>query len=88
MIIDTGTHSPIKQRPYRTPPNLKKFEEEQIEEMLKNGVIRPSASPWSSPVVLAPKKGNTWRFCVNVKKLNEITKTDAYPLLLINNFLD
>ena len=56
--------------------------------MLKNGVIRPSASPWSSPVVLAPKKGNTWWFCINVKKLNEVTKTDAYPLPLINDLLD
>ena len=52
------------------------------------GVIRRSSSAWSSPVVLVPKKDNSYQFCVDYRKLNSVTKKDVYPLPRINGILD
>jgi hypothetical protein len=56
--------------------------------MLKQGLIQPSASPWSFPVVVVKKKNGKLRFCVNYKPLNDITKKDNYPLPRIDELLD
>ena len=56
--------------------------------MLENGVIKPSTSPWSSPIVLVQKKNRDMRFCVDYRKLNEITVNDSHPLPLISDLLD
>ena len=56
--------------------------------MLKQGVIKPSASPWASPIVLVRKKDGNMRFCVDYRKLNSITKLDVFPLPRIDNTLD
>ena len=55
--------------------------------MLKFNIIVPSSSPWCSPVVLA-KKGESFRFCVNYKSLNLLTKKDALPLPRVDDLLD
>lgn len=55
---------------------------------LDNKIIRMSTSPWASPVVLAKKKDGTWRFCVDYRKLNQVTRQDAYPLPLIDQILE
>ena len=47
---------------------------------MQQGVIEPSASPWLSPVVLVKKKDGTIRFCVDYRKLHEVTRKDSYPL--------
>ncbi len=54
--------------------------EKHVQEMLTEGVISPSNSPWAAPVVLAPKKDGTIRFCVDYWALNEVTKKDVYTL--------
>jgi hypothetical protein len=59
-----------------------------IEEMLKQGVIESSQSPWASPVVLVKKKDGTKRFCVDYRKLNKVTKRDSYPLPRVDMTLD
>ena len=56
--------------------------------MQRNGVIQPSQSPWSSPVVLVKKKDGSQRFCVDYRELNSVTKVDMFPLRRIDNLLD
>ncbi|XP_017464168.1 PREDICTED: RNA-directed DNA polymerase homolog, partial [Rhagoletis zephyria] len=56
--------------------------------MSESGVIEPSASPWSSPVVLVKKKDGQMRFCVDYRKLNDVTKKDSYPLPRIDDTVD
>ena len=87
MNINTGDHSPIKLRPYRTPLNNRKVIDEAIDEMLDAKVIEPSNSPWSFPVVIVDKKDGSKRFCVDFRKLNAITKPISYPLPLIDDIL-
>ena len=69
-VIDTGDATPIKQRPYRVSPDVKKEIDRQVDEMLEKGIIQESVSPWSSPVVLVKKKDGSFRFCVDFRKVN------------------
>jgi hypothetical protein len=62
--------------------------DEEVDKMLAEGVIEPSDSPWSSPIVLAKKKDGKHRFCIDFRKVNEVTRKDAYPLPFINVILD
>ena len=86
--IDTGDSSPINQRPYRAPQVTRKLIEDQLQSMIEQGICVPSQSPWSSPVVMVKKKDGTMRFCVDYRKLNEVTKKDSYPLPRIDDTLD
>lgn len=86
--INTGDHSPISQRAYRVSPSERRIISEEVSKMLGRGVIQPSESPWSSPVVLVKKKDGNWRFCVDYRRLNKITKKDVYPLPRIDDTLD
>ncbi|GFU00556.1 retrovirus-related Pol polyprotein from transposon 17.6 [Trichonephila clavipes] len=86
--IDTADHPPIKQHPRRLP--FAKQEEVGIllREMQENDIIEPSSSPWASPIVLVRKKDGSTRFCVDYRKLNDVTKKDSYPLPRIDDTLD
>src|SRR6266498_4603940 len=67
------TENPIKSRPYPVKDNKReKWMKEEIERMLKEGIIKKSKSPWTSPVVLVSKKDGSIRFCVDYKKRNAI----------------
>ena len=78
--IDTGNHPPIRLRSYRTSPANKEEIDKQVDEMLQAGIISPSVSPWSFPVVLVRKPDNSMRFCVDYRRLNNITRKDSHPL--------
>jgi hypothetical protein len=78
--IDTGDVKPLRRygRPL-TPPEHESIKE-FVEEGLKEGVIEPSDSPWSSPLLPVPKKDGTSRICIDFRALNKLTKSNAYPL--------
>ena len=86
--IDTGDHNPIKIPPRRLGWSQRRALNEEVDKMLSKGVIEPSESPWSSPPVLVKKKDSTYRFCVDFRKVNGITRKDAYPLPNITDCLD
>ena len=56
--------------------------------MQKQDVIEPSSSPWSSPIVLVGKKDGSTRFCVDYRKVNDVTHKDSYPLPHIDDTID
>lgn len=79
---------PIKQRHYPLSPVLQKQVNQELEQMLKDGIVEPSNSPWASPIVLVKKSDGTYRFCVNFKRLNEVSLPDAYPIPFVSTTLD
>ncbi|GFY01534.1 retrovirus-related Pol polyprotein from transposon 412 [Trichonephila clavipes] len=86
--IDTADHPPIKQHPRRLPFAKQEEVGTLLREMQENDIIEPSSSPWASPIVLLRKKDGSTRFCVDYRKLNDVTKKDSYPLPRIDDTLD
>ena len=86
--IRTTTEKPICQRPYRIPEAKQESVKEALNEMLEQGHIQPSNSPWSSPVVLVNKPDGLIRMCIDYRKLNEITVSDAYPVPRVSEILE
>jgi hypothetical protein len=82
--IELTDPTPIRRPQYRTPFALRSEMESQVKDMLKKGVIQKSHSPWSAPAILVPKKSldkkPKYRFCVDFRALNAVTKFDPYPL--------
>ena len=74
-------------KPYRTPITNRKIIDKAVIEMLDANVIRRSTSPWSFPLVTVDKIDGSKRFCVDFRKLNQVTKKNSYPLPLIDDFL-
>ena len=85
--IKTTSSKPINQAPFRTSVREKSVIETHVNDMLKNNIIRPSKSSWASPVVLVAKKDGSVRFCIDYRKLNEVTERDVYPLPRIDDCL-
>ncbi|GBM92433.1 Retrovirus-related Pol polyprotein from transposon 297 [Araneus ventricosus] len=85
--INIGNHPPIKQYPRRLPLAKKEEAERLVKEMVDNVIIEESSGPWASPIVLVKKKDGSTRFCVDYRKLNEITIKDSYPLPRIDDTL-
>ena len=86
--IETGDHRPIRIPPRRISPGKRCIIEKEVAKMLEAGVIRASNSPWSSPVVLVTKVDGSTRFCIDYRKLNDITRKDSFPLPRIDDHLD
>ena len=85
----TDTHgSLVFQHPYRAGPSARQAEKEEVDRMLKLGVIEPSTAEWASPVVLIPKPDGSTRFCVDYRKLNALTARDVYPLPRMDECVD
>lgn len=86
--IDTGDAKPIKQRYYPVSPYIQKEIDDELQRMLALKVIRPSISPWSSPIVIQWKKpSNKIRLCLDSRALNRVSKPKAYPLPYISRIL-
>ena len=86
--IDTGDSPPIRQVPHRVPFALRHKISEMVQQMMKEGIVEESSSPWASPVVIVKKKDNSLRFCVDYHRLNAVTRKDVFPLPRIDDLLD
>ncbi|KAI2642995.1 Transposon Ty3-I Gag-Pol polyprotein [Labeo rohita] len=78
----------VRQRPYRVPEARRQAIEDEISEMLKLGVIEPSRSVWSSPIVMVPKPDGTLRFCNDFRRLNQVSEFDSYPMPRVDKLLE
>ena len=91
--IETKDNSPVYTKSYRYPFCHKQEIQKQIGKMLDNDIIRPSNSPWSSPIWVVPKKLDAsgekkWRLVIDYRKLNAKTIDDRYPIPNITDILD
>ena len=86
--IPTGDHLPVKHKRTTVPHAWEEEIDKQSSEMLRNGIIRPSTSPWNSPVLLTRKKDGSTRFVLDFRSLNDVTRKDTYPLPKIQDIID
>ena len=87
MEIKT-TADPIHQRPYRSPLAKREAIDSEIDKLLQMGIIRESSSPWASPVLLVPKKDGELRFCIDYRRVNDVTIKNRYPLPFVQDIFD
>lgn len=86
--INVNEHPPIRQAARRLPLHGREEVAKLVEDMKTSDVIEFSSSPWASPIVLVNKKDGTKRFCIDYRRLNDVTKKDSYPLPRIEDMLD
>ncbi|XP_027894500.1 uncharacterized protein LOC114157600 [Xiphophorus couchianus] len=86
--IDVGEARPIRQRFYRISVEKRKVMDGEIRYMLDNGIAEPSASSWASPCLLVEKADKSFRFCTDYRKVNMVTKSDAYPMPRMEDCVD
>ncbi|XP_049306295.1 retrovirus-related Pol polyprotein from transposon 297 isoform X2 [Bactrocera dorsalis] len=91
--IRTTNNIPIFSKSYRYPYVHKEEVTDQIQEMLKHGIIRNSNSPYSAPIWIVPKKADAsgkpkWRLVIDYRKLNEVTIDDKFPIPNIDEILE
>ena len=86
--LDTGNAIPFKSALGRLAFAQRDDAKENIQVMIDNNIIEPSNSPWASPIVLVRKKDGSIRFCIDFRRLNSVTRKDAYPLPRIDDTLE
>ena len=90
-----GTHSirtldvpPIFQHPYRISHTEREYLKNEIKLLMDHGIIEPSDSAWSSPVILVPKSNGKKRLCIDYRKLNSVTISETFPVPLVLDILE
>ena len=79
---------PPSRPPYRLSPSEQDEMEEQVKDLLAQGFIRPSASPYGAPILFVPKKDGRWCMCIDYRALNKQTVKDQFPLPRIDSLLE
>ena len=87
-VIHTTTEKPVSRPPYRQTPKMREETERQTKEMLANGIIRESDTPWHSPTVLVKKRNGEYRFAIDYRELNKITEPISFPIQMITEVFD
>ena len=87
-VIHTVDEIPVYIPPYRKSHYEREEVKKQIQEMLDAGIIRPSKSPYSSPIILVPKPNGTKRMCIDFRCLNKKTVQQNFPIPVILDILD
>ena len=78
--IQLTTSEPVKQRPYPLPYSMREIVNKEIKQMLEDGIIEKTDSPYASPIVMVKKTDGTYRLCIDYRKLNRITIFDGEPM--------
>ncbi|CAB4033082.1 Transposon Ty3-I Gag-Pol poly [Paramuricea clavata] len=86
--VDIGDASPIKQHPYRLNSTKAKYLDQEIQYLLENDFIEHSQSSWSSPCILVPKPDGSYRMCTDYRKVNNLTKSDNFPIPRMDDCVD
>ena len=84
--LESGTRA-LMRRPYRLSAAQVADAQQQLQKAMEEGWIVPSQSAWGMPILMVPKKNNTWQLCVDYRDLNAVTVQDAYPLPRIDDLL-
>ena len=85
--IETKEARPVRMSPYRLPHAYRETVLKDLEEMEK-GIIEPSDSDWAAPIVVVKKKDGTLHLCVDYRRLNALSKVDAYPMPRMDDLID
>ena len=86
--MELAETQPIRAKYRRIPPHSYEAVKIEIEKLLETGVIEPSNSPWSSPISIAVKKDNSIRICLDLRKVNALTRKDAKIIPNIDEMFD
>jgi len=86
--IETHPGVTARSRPYRLPEHKRKIVQEELKAMVAMGVVEESNSPWCSPIVLVTKKDGSIQFCVDYRRVNDVSRFDAYPMPRVDEVLD
>ena len=86
--VEVTDETPIRQRAYKTDVKSQEIIDETVSKLLRDGIIEPSDSEWSSPVILVKKKDQSHRMCVDYRKLNRVLRKEEWPIPRIQDILD
>ena len=86
--IDTGEYAAVRSAPYRLAPAWRDQLREEVQALVEQGILKPSLSPWSSPMVPVRKPDGTVRLCIDFRRVNGITVPDPFQIPLIEDLLD
>ena len=86
--IPTDNGTQVRLPPYRIPHAFREEVHKELKEMLAHSIIEPSTSDWAAPIVLVQKRDKSLRLCVDYRRLNTRSKSDAYPMPRVDDLID